>query len=318
MNKYLVKIAGNRLIRHIAENRENFPLSRLLDMAERGVIKSPEQLLPGRNFGALAQTDRMIRKHGMEPIVGELDGDAALKRGKALVTRATLPNGEYSSLSVKSKGEPAQLLSLPRLHGPDPGNHVENIRRLQDTHVNNHELFEMDEAFRAMGRGRTKSLDDSTISSTSRYEVDGDHWNPAVLLRESRDMSSNPYAHISPPSDFRDRFSKLQQEARESGRPVSELVDTRRLPERDLSASLTSFRTASGEAGLVKALQRGKPYQSNPTSSDIRRSRNVTSTQSDYLLGDALQAQGGGYNASVQGSRELRLGNLAYRGLYAP
>lgn len=37
MNKYLEKIAGNRLIRHIAENRENFPLSRLLGMAERGL-----------------------------------------------------------------------------------------------------------------------------------------------------------------------------------------------------------------------------------------------------------------------------------------
>lgn len=315
MNKYLEKIAGNRLIRHIAENRENFPLSRLLGMAEKGVIKSPEQLLPGRNFGANKQFVETSKKHGLKPVEGEWVDAGIVYPGTSTVDRRVLSNGQYRSRSVQFEdGTKMQHLAVPPLYDPIPGNHVENIRRIHDTHVNNHETFEMDEGFRLIDKGIKRRVP----GQPNLFEPEQDfhtatHWSPAVLLRESRDMSNNPYAHVGPPSTNLKAFSALTDEAKRTGANLQTLMTQRRIAPSDISSLIPMARIQSGESGLVKSLQRGKPYQSNPTSSDIRRARNTAHAESEALLN---KAKGNFYTKTklnAQLAHDTIRGNPAYR-----
>lgn len=310
MNRYLEKIAGNRLIRHIAENRENFPMSRLLRMAEEGLIKSPEQLLPGRNLGAKAQFEQTAKKYDMKPIEGEMS-TLFMPTNTAVVQRQYLNNGKYLSESGLANGRPFQQTAVPPLYAPVPGDNIANIRRLHDTHVNNHETFEMDEAFRMMGSGKTRTLMGQTYP-TERFRAETHH-NPAVLLRESRDMSSNPYAHIVPPSTDIGDYRRLVSEAKKRGIKEQVLATERRVSPMDVSSSLPSSREFSGEAGLVRHLQGGTPYQANPTSSQIRRARNITHEESQQVLDNI---KGGVFNKAKRAAaltNDTTRGNKAYR-----
>jgi len=315
MNKYLEKIAGNRLIRHIAENRENFPLSRLLGLAEKGVLKSPEQLLPGRNFGADKQFIETSQKHGLKPVQGDWVDEGIVYPGTATVDRKVLSDGKYRSRSLQyDDGTKMQHIAVPPLYDPIPGNHVENIRRLHDTHVNNHETFEMDEGFRLIGKGFKSRMPNATsISQPSEDFHTATHWSPAVLLRESRDMSSNPYAHVGPPSTNLKAFSALTDEAKRTGAKLQTLMTERRIAPSDISSLIPMARLQSGESGLVKSLQGGKPYQSNPTSADIRRARNMRHAESEALL---TKAKGNLYTRTrlnAQLAHDTIRGNPAYR-----
>lgn len=315
MNKYLEKIAGNRLVRHIAENRENFPLSRLLGLAEKGVLKTPEQLLPGRNFGANKQFVETSKKHGLKPREGDWVDDGIVYPGTSTVDRRVLSDGQYRSRSLQyDDGTKMQHIAVPPLYDPIPGNHVENLRRLHDTHINNHETFEMDEGFRLIDKGFKRPLPKlPNISQPSEDFRTATHWSPAVLLRESRDMSSNPYAHVGPPSTNLKAFSALTNEAKRTGANLQTLMTQRRLAPTDISSLIPMARLQTGESGLVKALQGGKPYQSNPTSSDIRRARNTPHAESEALTD---KVKGNLYNRvkmNAQLAHDTTRGNPAYR-----
>lgn len=304
MNKYLEKIAGNRLIRHIAENRENFPLSRLLGLAEKGVLKSPEQLLPGRNLGVKNQFNSMAQKHGLKArerpvsmLFPSLD--------TAVADRAVAVNGKYYSKMGMTEDKSRVYIEnkVPPLYDPVPGNHVENIKRISDTHANNHETFEADEGLRKFRRGM---IEDGT-------ETNGHH-NPAVLLRESRDMSNNPYAHIVPPQPNKDEYFKFVEQARRQGKDLAEEIQRSRILPVDPSADLPLYRARSGEADYVSQLQRGKPYQSNPTSSEIRRARRIPAADSKSFFDNRPKA--GFFKRKLDDIREAydnKKGNSAFR-----
>lgn len=311
MNQYLEKIAGNRLIRHIAENRQNFPLSRLTRMADSGVIKSPEQLLPGRNLGAVNQFNATAKKHGMAPVEGPADTFFA-SSSVAKVDRGINPGGQYRSLSLKNEyGHPIQQTVVPALYPPVPGDHVANIKRLHDTHVNNHETFEMDEAFRMMGRGRTSKMMGNTLPSEA-FKTESHH-NPAVLLRESRDMSSNPYAHISPAATEINKYRKVSKATAKSGGDLKLNSTNERVAPLDVSAAIPTLREGSKESVLVQKLQSGRPYQSNPTSSEIRRSRNMLHADSQAILDDARGGVLRKAKTLAQQANDIARGNAAYR-----
>ncbi len=303
-NRYLEKIAGNRLIRHIAENRENFPMSRLLEMAEKGLIKSPEQLLPGRNLGVKNQFNATAQKYGLntsERPVSLLFPSLNV----AVADRTVAVNGKYYSKMGMTEDKSKVFVEnkVPPLYDPVPGNHVENIKRISDTHANNHETFEADEGLRKFRRGM---LADGT-------ETHGHH-NPAVLLRESRDMSSNPYAHIVPPQPNKDEYFKFVERTRQQGKNLAEEIQKSRILSVDPSADLPLYRARSGEADFISHLQRGKPYQSNPTSSEIRRARRMPTANSEAFFDSRPKA--GFFKRTLDDIREVydsRKGNSAFR-----
>jgi len=304
MNKYLEKIAGNRLIRHIAENRDNFPMSRLLGMAEKGLIKSPEQLLPGRNLGVKNQFNATAQKYGLD----SRDRPVSMlfpSLDVAVADRSVAINGKYHSTMGMTEDKKRVFIEnrVPPLYDPVPGNHVENIKRISDTHTNNHETFEADEGLRKFRRGM---LEDGT-------ETHGHH-NPAVLLRESRDMSNNPYAHIVPPQPSKDEYIKFIEQTRRQGKSLAEEIDKRRILPVDPSADLPLYRARSGEADFVSHLQGGKPYQSNPTSSEIRRARRIPSADSEAFFNS--RPKPGFFKRTLDDLREAydkNRGNSAFR-----
>ena len=305
MNKYLEKIAGNRLVRHIAENRENFPLSRLLGLAEKGVLKTPEQLLPGRNLGVVNQFTDIAQKYGLKPKQG-VAIPAFPRMGVAIADRGVSVGGGYTS-TVGFRGDasrPFAEVRVPPLYNPVPGNHAENIKRISDTHTNNHETFEMDEALRTLKK--TGLLGDG-------YNVKS-HNNPAVLLRESRDMSSNPYSHIIPPAPKKDDYFKFVEDVRSKRLDLGEEILKRRILPVDPSADITRYRRKSGEADFITRLQNGRPYQSNPTSSEIRRSREVPAAESAAFFENRPKPGFfGRVKDDLQEVYDIKKGNSAFR-----
>lgn len=310
MNKYLEKIAelekssGNRLVRYISENRENFPLSRLLSLSEKGVLKSPEQLLPGRNLGSKNQFEATARKYGLNIVDQDPSKYLPHKPGTAAISRGLNRQGGYSSkLSGYNPGNVSTHNTVPPLYAPVHGNHEENIRRLADTHVGNHETFEMDEGLRMVfGKGYNPA--------TSHLG----HHNMAVLLRESRDMSSNPYAHVVPPLYREDVPSKVINESMSKGLPIDKELEKYRAVKYDTSAAIPESRNRSGESYLISILQAGKPYQSNPTSSQIRKARSMTSDEVQSILGRRVKSKR--FTSTLQGKIEEyldRRGNKAFR-----
>lgn len=313
-NKYLEKVAelekvsGNRLVRYISENRGDFPLSRLKSLSSQGMIKSPEQLLPGRNLGAVNQFNATAKRHGMVPREGVVSDSEAL--GVAKVQRQSNLHSDYFSRSMRSGNSNVQQTKVPALHSPVAGNDVENIRRLHDTHVSNHETFEMDEAFRMMDRGRSRNVSGLTLPSLDYHTVS--HHNPAVLLRESRDMSSNPYSHISPPAIRVSKpLSVARSAAKEGEKDAANIISSQRAIPYDTSLPVT--RGVSGQASLVSSLQRGRPYQSNPTSAEISRARNVSPEDSQRILDSHTGGALSKIKSQFTATRDIMLGNKAYR-----
>ena len=292
MNKYLEKIAelekssGNRLVRYISENRDNFPLSRLLSLSEKGVLKSPEQLLPGRNVGVKKQFEEVSKRHGLIPEEGKVS-TIIPQLHKSIAERKIDATGNYRSrVASTSDGRRLGEVVVPPSYPPVKGNAEENIRRLHDTHIANHETFEMDEGFRLMNRGEVSEVFGMKFpSDTFRTES---HWNPAVLLRESRDMSHNPYAHVVPPVSRMIDFKRFQHAVKKRGGDLATEMTTQRMMPVDVSSNIPLYRqTQSREADLVRTLQGGRPYQSNPTSSEIRKARSMKHEDSQAILDSA-------------------------------
>ncbi len=292
MNKYLVKIAelekasGNKLVRYISENRENFPLSRLLSLSEKGVLKSPEQLLPGRNVGVKKQFEEVSKRHGLIPEEGKVSTFMP-QLHKSIAERKIDATGNYRSMVAStSDGHRLGEVVVPPSYSPIKGNHQENIRRLHDTHIANHETFETDEGFRLMNRGEvSEAFGMKFPSDTVRTES---HWSPAVLLRESRDMSHNPYAHVVPPVSRMIDFKRFQHAVKKRGGDLATEMTTQRMMPVDISSNIPLYRqTQSREADLIRTLQGGRPYQSNPTSSEIRKARSMKHEDSQAILDSA-------------------------------
>lgn len=303
MNKYLVKIAelekasGNRLVRYISENRGDFPLSRLLSLSEKGVLKTPEQLLPGRNLGVKNQFEEISKRHGLIPEEGKSSSFIPVP-AKSVAERRVDPNGNYRSNVgtrlpgngfMASGGTRYAEVVVPPSYSPIKGNHQENIRRLHDTHMANHESFEVDEGLRMMGEGRFGNIRSpiGDIHPSPDFRTES-HWNPAVLLRESRDMSHNPYAHVVPPVSRMIDFKRFQNAVKKRGGDLATEMTTQRMMPVDVSSNIPLYRqTQSREADLVRTLQGGRPYQSNPTSSEIRKARSMKHEDSQAILDSA-------------------------------
>ena len=312
MNKYLEKIAGNRLVRHIAENRENFPLSRLLGLAEKGALKTPEQLLPGRNLGAVNQLEGIAARNGLTIQRGDIDLNAHQMANSMRVQNRLLSNGGYGGFARKdiNTGGSYSNIMVPPLYQPMKGDIAANIRGLHSTHVNNHEAFEADEAFRAIKGGRT----DTTMGNLIRgedFKVAG-HNNAAVLLRESRDMSSNPYAHISPPSTNFLKARSVGKDAKKLGVDVRDLTDSSRAVPVDIVSALPSVRVLNKEDKLISSLMKGRPYQSNPSSSEIRTARKLSrgEAEDEYTSIQSANAKDSG---KLKYLHSILRGNSAYR-----
>lgn len=312
MNKYLEKIAGNRLIRHIAENRENFPLSRLLGLAEKGVLKSPEQLLPGRNLGAVKQLESIASRHKLKVAPGDIDLNAPQSVGTLRLQNRLLEGGNYGAFSRMSMDgrERYANMFVPPLYKPTKGDQVANIRGLHSTHVHNHEAFEVDEAFKAMRDGRSDIMYGNVVRGKD-YTVAG-HNNASVLLRESRDMSSNPYAHISPPATNFVKAKSAAKAAQKLGVDVRDLIDSNRAVAVDASSALPALRANLKEDKFVSILMRGRPYQSNPTSSEINRARNLKEGQGQALY-DTVRDDNYSRLDKVRHLNSVLRGNSAYR-----
>lgn len=312
MNKYLEKIAGNRLIRHIAENRENFPLSRLLGMAEKGVIKSPEQLLPGRNLGVKNQLDAITSRHKVKLQHGDIDINAPQEVGTLRVQNRLLSDGGYGAFSRMSTNgrERYANMFVPPIHNPVKGDVESNLRGLHSTHVNNHEAFEVDEAFKAIRDGRSDVMMGNVVRGKD-FTVAG-HNNASVLLRESRDMSSNPYAHISLPATNFIKSNLVASKAKKLGVDVRDLIDSNRAVPVDVVSALPSLRSNNKENRLVSTLMNGRPYQSNPTSSEISKARKLKPGQGQGMYDDITQ-DGHTKVDQLKYLHSLLRGNSAYR-----
>lgn len=316
-NIYLEKIAGNRLIQHIAENRKDFPLSRLMGLVEKGVLKSPEQLVPGRNLGSLNQLDALTKRHKLSIQGVAAQPSVNVPANVVTVKRGISKDGGYSLSGMSMDGRSKfQQLSIPTLRPAVPGDVSANIRQLHDTHISNHEAFEMDEAFRAMKEGRLDlNLDTRTMTPGRNFTVAG-HNNAAVLLRESRDMSSNPYAHISPTSTNFKESRRLSELAKRTGMDFQDIVERNRAVPLDVSSALPTVRVAGKEDKLVSKMMGGRPYASNPTSSEISRARRLPEGEAQRQLDEIKGRESGKVSTLVAKARFLHdaiRGNSSFR-----
>lgn len=322
-NIYLEKIAeiykqaGNRLVQYISENRKDFPLSRLMGLVDKGVLKSPEQLVPGRNLGSLNQLDAMTKRHRLSIQGVTAQPSINLPANVATIRRGLYNDGGFSASGMSMDGRRKfQQLSMPSLRSAVPGDVSANIRQLHDTHVSNHEAFEMDEAFRAIREGRVDlNPDVGMMVPGDKFKVGG-HNNAAVLLRESRDMSSNPYAHISPTStNFREN-KRLTGLSKKTGMDFQDTIEKNRAVPLDVSSALPTVRVAGKEDKLVSKMMGGRPYTSNPTSSEISRARRLPEGEAQRQLDEIKGRESGKINTLVAKARFLHdaiRGNSSFR-----
>lgn len=311
------KVAGNRLVQYISENRKDFPLSRLMGLVDKGVLKSPEQLVPGRNLGSLNQLDALTKRHKLSIQGVAAQPSVNLPANVATIRRGLYNDGGFSASGMSMDGRSKfQQLSIPALRPAVPGDVSANIRQLHDTHISNHEAFEMDEAFRAMKEGRLDlNLDTRTMIPGRNFTVAG-HNNAAVLLRESRDMSSNPYAHISPTStNFREN-KRLTGLSKKTGMDFQDTIEKNRAVPLDVSSALPTVRVAGKEDKLVSKMMGGRPYTSNPTSSEISRARRLPEGEAQRQLDEIKGRESGRINTLVAKARFLHdaiRGNSSFR-----
>lgn len=313
MNKYLEQLeksAGNRLVKYISENRGNFPLSRLKGLTEKGVLRTPEHLIEGREKGTDALIKAISKRHGANEVIEEKPR-LLVSYGTTYVNRQTQPLGQYSMATMRSPDHgPLSQLNIPARAQGTKGDWAGNVKRLGDTHVGRHEAFELDEAQRQIAKGRVRYDPNSTSKDAlpSGNQVYS-HTSPAVLLRESRDMADNPYAHLTAPSDFKKQVKSMIETQKNPLRTI-----TRDEAAVDVPGALNVLRYNSGENRFIRALQRGKPYQSKPTSSDIRRARNMPDQKAKDLEKEfepkgILEKLKRGVNANV----DMYRGNPAWR-----
>lgn len=312
------KVAGNRLVQYISENRKDFPLSRLMGLVEKGVLKSPEQLVPGRNLGSLNQLQDITKRHKMSLTEVNNHPMVELPANVTTVRRGFSDKGGFSASGMSIDGRRRfQQLSIPTLKPAVPGDTLTNIKQLQDTHLANHEAFEMDEAFRAMREGRV-DIDHVTgmVIPGKDFRVAG-HNNAAVLLRESRDMSSNPYAHISPPSTNLLEHKRLAKLSRKTGLDFHDEIEKSRAVPVDASSAIPTLRSMAKEDKLVSSMMGGRPYQSNPTSSQISRARRLPEGDAQRRL-DEIEQENSGRVSNLVGRAKsvyhLLRGNASFRG----
>jgi hypothetical protein len=320
-NIYLEKIAemqkeaGNRLVRHIAENRESFPLSRLLNLADQGYLKTPGQLVQGRNLGSVNQLNAIADRHGLQ--IRSVDSIPMFAPpGKVNVHRGLDEKGMYFSQTFSNGLNTYQNLRIPSLTPATTGDHVLNMKKLNDTHIANHEAFEMDEGLRMLRSGKKRSAGFGNVEPDSESYGVATHYNPAVLMRESRDISSNPYAHVSTKVTNIVGAHKEARLAKKRGTSIEDAIESNRAIPFDISAGLAAARKLEGEDKFVSSLMGGRPYGSNPTSAEIAKSRNLPAGQARQMLSDIQEDTYGGIKGKwnkLKAFTDLYRGNSASR-----
>lgn len=190
----LVKEA-NRLSRHIADNREKYPMSRLQELQDRGVLRSPAQYLEGQTKGTRAMADAILRRGGVTPDLRTYEARPINVIPKTNINESYHPEAQYETKVTSyhpGTGVMHADIRVPPLLGPS-GNVAEDLRRLQDVKAHRHEFYEYDESRRLLQKhGPNIGLD--------KVPRVYSHVSPAVLARESLDRGHDPYDHIVPPA----------------------------------------------------------------------------------------------------------------------
>lgn len=247
MNKYLLKAAelnkeaSNALTRYISSNRGDFPKSRLLDLVDKGALRDPGTILRGRLKGMDKQVEELGRKYNYVERQHKVDPD--VNREYGMTVTATNADGRYV---VHPSGA---VEHQPRLVGNTyyPSrtydfNDFDSVSRgFVDANIASHErVHEAKEVIKSI----RQTLPDQKIFG---------HQSPNVMIRESTDVHSNPYAHLVPPAVQRNEYPDW---------PV-----------------IRSFnRSASKDANLVRALS-GLPYGSKVPNNIYRKISSLQTSQ---------------------------------------
>ena len=255
MNKYLIKIAGNRLIKEIMKAPGKFDVKGL---TEKGFVRGMDQYAEGLGKGNAS----LAKQHGTS--IKIVDHNSPMQQKVEL-----LQSGGYRfSSGFFGKGVEARnhdtfrSRALSPLHRAFEGDAHNNLTHQMGVR---HEVHEARDAKELMPRGMFggENPNHKNVGYMARDgKLVGNHMSPGVLMRESND-----YRHI--PHDPKDIFSKFRRESGEantlhrlSGKEYGKDVFTNK-----------DIRKAQADPGnaKIKVIGQEEVAAHNTQSSDIKK-----------------------------------------------